>query len=80
MGIAINNTKDLLNLTGNIFKDPAPVIAPGKELLYVREVQRQTDKFGDAIPLAANKGKNLTSLYQNLHLLNPALHWEVHFQ
>ena len=25
MGIAINNTKDLLNLTGNIFKDPAPV-------------------------------------------------------
>ncbi len=63
MGIAINNTKDLLNLTGNIFKDPAPVNCTGKELLYVREVQRQTDKFGDAVELAANKGKNLTSLY-----------------
>ena len=32
-------------------------------MLYVREVQRQTDKFGDAVELAANKGKNLTSLY-----------------
>ncbi|HRI01745.1 MAG TPA: DUF1501 domain-containing protein [Saprospiraceae bacterium] len=63
MGISINNTKDLLNLTGTLFKDPAPANQIGKELLYIREVQRQTDKFGDAVEAAANKGKNLSTLY-----------------
>jgi uncharacterized protein (DUF1501 family) len=64
MGISINNTKDLLNLTGSVFKDPANTATYiGKELAYVREVQRQTDKFGDAVELAASKGKNLSTLY-----------------
>ena len=64
MGISINNTKDLLNLTGSVFKDPANTATYiGKELAYIREVQRQTDKFGDAVELAASKGKNLSTLY-----------------
>lgn len=64
MGISINNTNDLLNLTGSVFKDPVnPATIVGKELAYVREVQRQTDKFGDAVEAAAKKGKNLSALY-----------------
>ncbi len=64
MGIAINNTNDPLNLTGNIFTDPADNAIPaGKELLYIREVQRQTDVFGDVVMAAGTLGKNLSSLY-----------------
>lgn len=63
MGISINNTNDLLNLTGSIYKDQATSDFKGKELLYVREVQRQTDKFGDSVSAGAMKGKNLSTLY-----------------
>ncbi len=63
MGISINNTNDLLNLTGSVFKDAAKPDYAGKELSYIREVQRQTDKFGDAIEAAAKKGSNLSKLY-----------------
>ncbi|MEP7323743.1 MAG: DUF1501 domain-containing protein [Saprospiraceae bacterium] len=63
MGIAINNASDPVNLTGNIFKDPVTQDYLGKELGYIREVQRQTDKFGDVILAAYNKAKNLTTKY-----------------
>ena len=64
MAISINNTNDPLDLSGNIFKDPTDGnIAAGKELLYIREVQRQTDVYGDVVQEASNLGKNLSSLY-----------------
>lgn len=64
MGISINNTNDALDLTGNVFKDPANGnIAAGKELLYIREVQRQTDEYGDVVQAAGTAGKNLSTLY-----------------
>ena len=63
MGIAINNADDPVNLTGNIFKDPATKNYLGKELSYIREVQRQTDKFGDVILAAYGKSKNLSIKY-----------------
>lgn len=63
MAISINNINDPLNLTGSIYKDPATSDYKGKELLYLREVQRQTDKFGDAVAAGATKGKNLSTLY-----------------
>jgi hypothetical protein len=63
MAISITNTKDPLNLTGSLFADPATPDYIGKELAYIREVQRQTDKFGDAVETAANKGRNLSQLY-----------------
>ncbi len=63
MGIAINSASDPVNLTGNIFKDPVSPSYVGKELAYVREVQRQTDKFGDVIVAAYNKSKNLSTKY-----------------
>ncbi len=63
MGIAINSATDPVNLTGNIFKDPVTSSYVGKELAYIREVQRQTDKFGDVIVAAYNKSKNLSTKY-----------------
>jgi uncharacterized protein (DUF1501 family) len=63
MGISINNTNDPLNLTGSIYTDPAPADCRGDKLKYVREVQRQTDKFGDAVQDAATKGCNASNLY-----------------
>lgn len=63
MAISIANTSDPLNLTGSLFVDPAPNNYLGKELAYVREVQRQTDKFGDSVKGAADKGSNLSQMY-----------------
>ncbi len=63
MGISINNTNDPLNLSGNIYKDAVTPDCKGKEVAYLREIQRQTDKFGDVVSAAAMKGKNLSSLY-----------------
>lgn len=70
MGIAINNASDPVNLTGNIFKDPVSADYVGKELAYVREVQRQTDKFGDVILAAYNKSKNLSAKYPSTNNTN----------
>lgn len=66
MGISINSASDPVNLTGNIFKDPAGADYIGKELSYLREVQRQADKFGDVILAAYNKSKNLSAKYPNV--------------
>ncbi|MFN8278989.1 MAG: DUF1501 domain-containing protein [Saprospiraceae bacterium] len=63
MGISINNTNDPLNLTGNIYKDPVSADCLGKEVAFVREIQRQTDKFGDAVSAAGKKGVNMSTLY-----------------
>lgn len=63
MAISITNTNDPLNLTGSLFSDPPTSNYMGKELAYVREVQRQTDKFGDSVKGAADKGLNKSSLY-----------------
>jgi len=63
MGISINTASDPVNLTGNIFKDPPQADYVGKELSYLREVQRQADKFGDVILAAYNKSKNLSTKY-----------------
>jgi uncharacterized protein (DUF1501 family) len=70
MGIAINNAEDPVNLTGSIFKDQAPSNYTGKELSYIREVQRQTDKFGDVILAAYNKAKNLSTKYPTTNNTN----------
>lgn len=63
MGISINSASDPLDLTGNIFKDPATNDYVGKELSYVREVQRQTDKFGDVILKAYSKSATKSTKY-----------------
>ncbi len=65
MGISIaSNGANDTSLSSNIFKDAASSSLPvGKELLYVREVQRQSDKYGDTLTSAYSKGKNVSSLY-----------------
>jgi uncharacterized protein (DUF1501 family) len=63
MGISINSASDPLDLTGSIFKDPANNNYVGKELSYIREVQRQTDKFGDVILAAYSKSATKSSKY-----------------
>jgi uncharacterized protein (DUF1501 family) len=63
MGLSINNTNDLLDLNDYYFTDPVQGDNAGQRLAYVREVQRQTDKFGDVIKKAGDTGKNLSTLY-----------------
>lgn len=63
MGMSISNTNDLLDMSDYIFTDPIAGDTPGQKLAYIREVQRQTDKFGDVIKAAGDKGKNLSTLY-----------------
>jgi uncharacterized protein (DUF1501 family) len=71
MGVSINNTNDLLNLSDYIFTDPTTGDSAGQKLAYIREVQRQTDKFGDVISAAAAKAKNLSTLYPSGTIANP---------
>ncbi len=63
MGVAINNTEDTVDLTGNIFNDPLSADCSGDKLGFVRNVQRQTDLYGDVINAAANAGCNQSTLY-----------------
>ncbi|MEO6190794.1 MAG: DUF1501 domain-containing protein, partial [Saprospiraceae bacterium] len=43
------------------------------EMAYLREIQRQTDKFGDAVALGDKNGKNLSTLYPTGNSLADAL-------
>ncbi len=63
MGVAINNTDDPLNLTGNIYLDPVSAACNGSKLDFVRQVQRQTDQYGDVIEAAAAVGCNQSTMY-----------------
>ncbi len=63
MGVAINNTSDPLNLTGNIYIDPVTADCHGAKLDLVRTVQRQTDLYGNVINAAAIQGCNQSTLY-----------------
>ncbi|HOZ40261.1 MAG: DUF1501 domain-containing protein [Flavobacteriales bacterium] len=56
MGTAIYGTDDPLNLTGNIYNDPVSASCSGGKLDFVRQVQRQTDLYGDVIQAAAASG------------------------
>lgn len=63
MGVAINNTNDPLNLTGNIYIDPVTADCKGDKLALVRTVQRQTDQYGDVIEAAAGSSCTHSNLY-----------------
>lgn len=63
MAVALNNTDDPLNLAGNIYQDPAPATCSGGKLSFARQVQRQTDLYGDVIEAAAVAGCNQSTLY-----------------
>ena len=63
MGVAINNTTDPFNLTGNLYTDPILDDCSGGKLDFARQVQRQTDEYGDVIEAAALAGCNQSTLY-----------------
>ncbi|MCB0786289.1 MAG: DUF1501 domain-containing protein [Flavobacteriales bacterium] len=63
MGVAINNTTDPLDLTGNIYNDPVTADCKGDKLDFVRTVQRQTDQYGDVIENAAAVGCSMSTMY-----------------
>ncbi len=63
MGISINNADDPLNLAGNIYQDPVANDCSGAKLAYIRDVQRQTDLYGDRILAAAQTGCTHSALY-----------------
>ncbi len=70
MGLSISNTNDLLDMSDYIFNDPLQGDSASQRLAYIREVQRQTDKFGDVIKAAGDKAKNLSTLYPDT-ITNP---------
>lgn len=63
MGVAINNTNNPVDLTGNIYIDPTTDDCSGDKLAFIRTIQRQTDEYGSAINAAAVAGCNLSTLY-----------------
>ncbi len=63
MGTAIFSTDDPLDLAGNIYNDPTAAVCSGGKLDFVRQVQQQTDLYGDVIEAAATAGCNQSSLY-----------------
>jgi uncharacterized protein (DUF1501 family) len=63
MGYSLNTPADNLNLSNYLFQDPAPSNLAGKELSFVREIMRQTDKFEDVVKAAYDKSKNLSTAY-----------------
>ncbi len=63
MGVSIHNTNDPLNLTGNIYNDPASASCSGDKLLAIRTIQRQTDQYGNVIEAAASANCQHSSLY-----------------
>lgn len=63
MGVAINNTDDPLDLVGNVYNDPTTPDCKGDKLAYLRDIQRQTDLYGDVIEDAAIAGCNMSTMY-----------------
>lgn len=54
MGMSISNTTNYYNFLNNQM-DPAPATNAGKELNYVRDIAKQTQKYGDVIKSASGK-------------------------
>ena len=54
MGMSISNTTSYFNFLNNQM-DPAPASNAGKELTYIRDIARQTQKYGDVIKTASGK-------------------------
>jgi len=67
MGMAVTSATDFYNLINGV-EDPVPNTKAGKELKYIRLIQRQTNKFADAIKLAAAKVTNQGAYPANNHL------------
>jgi uncharacterized protein (DUF1501 family) len=63
MGVSINSTDDPLNLTSYIYQDPPSAACNGGKLDFVRQVQRQTDLYGDVIEAAASANCVQSTLY-----------------
>ena len=54
MGVSISNPASFYSLVNNV-QDPVPNTLAGNELTYIREMSRQTQKFGDVIKTANAK-------------------------
>lgn len=54
MGVSISNPASFYSLVNNV-QDPVPNTLAGAELTYIREMSRQTQKFGDVIKTANAK-------------------------
>jgi uncharacterized protein (DUF1501 family) len=54
MGVSISNPASFYSLVNNV-QDPVPNTLAGSELTYIREMSRQTQKFGDVIKTANAK-------------------------
>jgi uncharacterized protein (DUF1501 family) len=54
MGVSISNPASFYSLVNNV-QDPVPNTLAGAELTYIREMSRQTQKFGDVIKSANAK-------------------------
>lgn len=57
MGMAVTSATDFYNLLNGV-EDPVPDTRAGKELKYIRLIQQHTNKFADAIKIAAARVTN----------------------
>lgn len=57
MGMAVTSATDFYNLLNGV-EDPVPNTRAGKELKYIRLIQQQSNKFADAIKVAAARVPN----------------------
>lgn len=71
MGMSISNPATFYNLVNNR-ADPAPNTNAGKELSFIREMSRQTQKFGEVIK-AANAKVTQQSVYPTGNSLSDQL-------
>ena len=60
LGISISSPTSLYNFVNNI-QDPAPPTDAGKELTFVRSVQRESQAYGSVVKNAYLKGANIAT-------------------
>ncbi|MBX3242530.1 MAG: DUF1501 domain-containing protein [Chitinophagaceae bacterium] len=69
MAMSITNPTSFYRIVDDV-QDPAPATRAGKELTYIREIARQTEKFGDSIKRAATNSTQQLPYPDNNGLAN----------
>lgn len=69
MAMSITNPTSFYRIIDDV-QDPAPATRAGKELTYIREIARQTEKFADSVKKAASRSTQQLPYPENNGLAN----------
>lgn len=69
MAMSITNPTSFYRIIGDV-QDPAPATRAGRELTYIREIARQTEKFADSVKAAAARSTQQLPYPENNGLAN----------